>query len=76
MEIKIKIKSYTTNKYCCKKHKSIITITSFKSIFGESYLAECAECGNSVEGYRKVRNILVTNNPVVTPYLLNRANFN
>lgn len=76
MYIKAKVKCYTTNKHCCKKHKSLIEIMVITSLLGESYSAECLDCGNIVEGYRKVRNILVTTNPIVTPYLLNKANFN
>jgi hypothetical protein len=76
MIIKAKVKSYTTNKHCCKKHKSLIEIILIESIFGKSYSAECMDCGNLVVGYRKVNNLLVTTNPIITPYLLNRANFN
>jgi hypothetical protein len=76
MIIKAKVKSYTTNKHCCKKHKSLIEIMVIESVFGESYSAECLDCGNIVEGYRNVKNILVTNNPIITPFLLNSANFN
>jgi hypothetical protein len=29
-----------------------------------------------IEGARSVNNLLITNNPIITPYLLNKANFN
>jgi len=76
MMIKSKVKIYGTNKHCCKKHKSLIEIMIIESIFGESYSAKCSDCGNIIEGYRNVKNLLVTNNPIVTPFLLNRANLN
>jgi hypothetical protein len=76
MIIKAKVKCYSTKKHCCKQHKSLIEILVIESMFGESYSAECLDCGNIVEGYRNVKNILVTKNPIVTPFLLNSANFN
>lgn len=76
MLIKAKVKIYGTNKHCCKKHKSLIEIMVIESVFGESYYAKCSDCGNIVEGYRSVKNILVTNNPIITPFLLNSANLN
>ena len=74
--IKAKVFSYTTNKFCCKKNKSLIEIIIIESIFGESYSAQCKDCHKTIEGYRKVRNLLVTTNPIITPYLMNKANFN
>ena len=76
MKTKVKIKSYGTNKVCCKKHKSIIEVKIFHSDLGESYSAECTDCGNVITGLINVRNLLVTTNPVATSYLLNKANFN
>jgi hypothetical protein len=76
MKIKAKVASYMTNKVCCKRHKSLIKITLVECILGESYSAQCTDCGKTIEGYRNVKNLLVTNNPVATSYLLNKANFN
>lgn len=76
MRIEAKVTSYTTNKVCCKKHKSLIEVTLVECVLGESYSAQCTDCGKTVEGYRSVKNLLVTNNPILTPYLLNKANQN
>lgn len=76
MKIKAKVTSYTTNKVCCKKHKSLIVITMVECILGESYSAQCSDYGNTIEGCRNVKNLLVTNNPLLTPFLLNKANQN
>lgn len=76
MITKVKVKPYTTNKHCCKKHKSLIEIMIIESVFGKSYSAQCFDCGNFIEGYRNVKNILVTTNPIITPFLFNSANFN
>jgi hypothetical protein len=76
MRIQAKVTSYTTNKVCCKKHKSLIEVTLVECILGESYSAQCTNCGKTVEGYRNVKNLLVTNNPLLTSYLLNKANQN
>ena len=76
MRIEAKVTSYTTNKVCCKKHKSLIQITMVKCVLGESYSAQCYDCGKTIEGYRNVKNLLVTTNPLLTPFLLNKANQN
>ena len=76
MRIQAKVTSYTTNKVCCKQHKSLIEITTVECILGESYSAQCSDCGNTIEGYRNVKNLLVTTNPLLTPFLLNKANQN
>ena len=75
MRIEAKITSYA-NKFCCKKHKSLIQITIVECILGESYSAQCTDCEKTIEGYRNVKNLLVTTNPLLTPYLLNKANQN
>lgn len=71
-----KIKSYFTNKVCCKRHKSLIEITIIESRSKDSYSAQCADCGNTIGGFRNVKNLLVTTNPLLTPFLLNKANQN
>jgi hypothetical protein len=76
MRIEAKVTSYTTNKVCCKKHKSLIQITRVECVLGESYSAKCYDCGKTIEGYRNVKNLLVTTNPLLTPFLLNKANQN
>jgi hypothetical protein len=76
MKIQAKVKCYTTNKHCCKKHKSLIEIMVIESVLGDSYSAECMDCGNLIQGYRNVKNLLVTTNPLLTPFLLNKANQN
>jgi hypothetical protein len=76
MKIRAKVTSYTTNKVCCKQHKSLIEITMVECVLGESYSAQCSDCGNTIEGYRNVKNLLVTTNPLLTPFLLNKANQN
>ena len=76
MRIQAKVTSYTTNKVCCKQHKSLIEITMVECVLGESYSAQCSDCGNTIEGYRNVKNLLVTTNPLLTPLLLNKANQN
>jgi hypothetical protein len=76
MKIQAKVTSYTTNKVCCKRNKSLIEITIVECILGESYSAQCNDCGNTIEGYRNVKNLLVTTNPLLTPFLLNKANQN
>ena len=76
MRIQAKVTSYTTNKVCCKQHKSLIEITMVECVLGESYSAQCTDCGNTIEGYRNVKNLLVTNNSLLTPFLLNKANQN
>jgi hypothetical protein len=76
MRIEAKVTSYTTNKVCCKRHKSLIEITLVECVLGESYSAQCTDCGNTIEGYRNVKNLLVTTNPLLTPFLLNKANQN
>ena len=76
MRIEAKVTSYTTNKVCCKQHKSLIEITMVECVLGESYCAQCSDCGNTIEGYRNVKNLLVTTNPLLTPFLLNKANQN
>jgi hypothetical protein len=76
MEIKFKVKRYTTGKSCCKENKSLIEITMLKSVLGESYSAQCLDCGNTIEGYRNVKNLLLTTNRLLTPFLLNKANQN
>ena len=75
-KIRAKIASYTTGKVCCKQHKSLIVITMVECVLGESYSAQCSDCGNTIEGYRNVKNLLVTTNPLLTPFLLNKANQN
>jgi len=76
MRIEAKVTSYTTNKVCCKKHKSLIVITMVECVLGESYSAQCSGCVNTIEDYRNVKNLLVTNNLLLTPFLLNKANQN
>ena len=76
MRVKAKVESYQTKKFCCKRHKSLIKVTYVECVLGESFSAQCTDCGNTIEGARCVNNLLVTNNPVITPYLLNKANFN
>lgn len=75
-KIKAKITGYMTGKFCCKKHKSLIEIRIISCSLGESYSAHCTDCGNTIEGYRNVKNLLVTTNPLLTPFLLNKANHN
>jgi hypothetical protein len=76
MKIDAKFTNYTTNKVCCQRHKSLIVVTILDCILGESYSAQCTDCGNTIEGYRNVKNLLVTTNPLITPFLLNKANQN
>jgi hypothetical protein len=76
MKIKVKIEGYTTSKRCCQNHKSLIEVQMATSILGKEYFARCTDCGNSIQGYRNVKNLLVTTNPIITPYLLNKANQN
>lgn len=76
MRIEAKVTSYTTNKVCCKKHKSLIQIKIVVCVLGVSYSAQCYDCGKTIEGYRNVKNLLVTTNPLLTSYLLNKANQN
>ena len=45
-------------------------------VLGESYSAQCSGCVNTIEDYRNVKNLLVTNNLLLTPFLLNKANQN
>jgi hypothetical protein len=72
----VKITSYITNKVCCKHHKSLIEITIIESRSKDSYSAQCTDCGNTIGGFRNVKNLLVTKNPLLTPFLLNKANLN
>jgi hypothetical protein len=72
----LKTKSFTTNKYCCKKHKSLIKVTRLDNDLNIQYRAECFDCGNTIVGYTVVRSLLVTRNPIITPFLLNQANQN
>lgn len=74
--MKAKVTSYTTNIVCCKKHKSLIEVTFVECVLGESYSAQCLDCGKTIEGYRNVKNLLLTTNPILTSYLLNKANQN
>ena len=76
MKIRARVTSYKSEKVCCKQHKSLIEITIVECALGESYSAQCTDCGNTIEGYRNVRNLLVTKNPLITPFLLNKANQN
>lgn len=76
MQIEVKATTYFTKKVCCKIHKSLIEITMVECILGETYYAKCTDCANTIEGYRNVKNLLVTNNPLLTPFLLNKANQN
>ena len=76
MRIEAKVTSYTVKMVCCKQHKSLIEITILECIFGESYSAHCTDCGNTIEGYRNVKNLLVAKNTIITPFLLNKANQN
>ena len=76
MKTQVKLASYTTKKVCCKQHKSLIEITIITCVLGESYTAQCLDCGNTIEGYRNVKNLLVTTNSLLTPFLLNKANQN
>jgi hypothetical protein len=76
MRIEAKVTSYTAKKVCCKQHKSLIEITIVECVLGESYSARCTDCGNTIEGYRNVKNLLVAKNPMLTPFLLNKANQN
>ena len=76
MRIQAKVTSYTTNKVCCKQHKSLIEITMVECVLGESYSAQCSDCGNTIEGYRNVKNLLLTTNPLLTTFLLNKSNQN
>ena len=76
MNIRAKVTSYTAKKVCCKQHKSLIEITILECVLGESYSAHCTDCGNTIDGYRSVRNLLITKNPMLTPFLLNKANQN
>jgi hypothetical protein len=76
MKIQAKITSYTTNKTCCKRHKSLIVVTIIDYVLVESYSAQCNDCGKTIQNYRNVKNLLITNNPLLTPFLLNKANQN
>jgi hypothetical protein len=76
MRIQATVTSYSTKKFCCKKHKSIIEFTVVECKLGQSYSARCSDCGNTIEGYRNVKNLLVATNPIITPFLLNKANQN
>lgn len=76
MRIEAKVTGYTAKMFCCKQHKSLIEITIVECVLGESYSAHCTDCGNTIEGYRNVKNLLVTKNPMLTPFLLNKANQN
>jgi|688.fasta_scaffold35632_17 hypothetical protein len=76
MRVKAKVTSYHTNKFCCKRHKSLIEVTYVECKLGESFSAQCMDCGNTIEGARNVNNLLVTDNRLLTPYLLNKANLN
>jgi hypothetical protein len=76
MRVKAKVTSYHTNKVCCKRHKSLIEVTYVECVLGESFSAKCTDCGNTIEGAINVNNLLVTNNRLLTPYLLNKANLN
>ena len=72
----LKAKSYTTSKICCKSHKSLIQVTKIQSVLKKSYIAECMDCGSSISGHLNVRNLLITTNPILTSFLLNKANQN
>lgn len=76
MKIEAKVTSYSTKKVCCKRDKSLIELTIVECVLGESYSARCSDCGNTIEGYRNVKNLLVATNPILTPFLLNKANQN
>lgn len=76
MKIQAKVSSYSEKKVCCKKRKSLIEFTIVECVLGISYSARCSDCGNTIEGYRNVKNLFVTTNPLLTPYLLNKANQN
>jgi len=76
MKINAQVTSYTTKKFCCKLHKSLVQITIVECVLGESYSAQCNDCGNTIEGLRNVKNLLVTNKPFLTPFLINKANQN
>ena len=76
MKIEPKVTSCTTKKVCCKRHKSLIEITLIECVLGDFYSAQCTDCENTIEGWRNVKNLLVTTNPLLTPFLLNKANQN
>jgi hypothetical protein len=76
MKTEAKVLNYITDRVCCNSNDSLIKITFVKCVLGESYSAKCSGCGNTIEGYRNVKNILVATNPILTPFLLNKANQN
>ena len=68
----MKTKTFSTGKFCCEKHKSIIQIKQESEIFS----AECFDCGNIIKGENNVRNLLITTNELATRHLMNSANQN
>lgn len=52
----MKNKSYTTGKFCCKTHKSLITVKKIKN----SFETECYDCGKKIIKVKEVFAFLLS----------------
>jgi len=52
----MKSKSYSTNKKCCKEHKSLISVKQIN----ESFETECNDCGKKIKGEKEVTTFLLS----------------
>jgi len=52
----MKSKSYSTNKKCCKEHKSLISVKQIN----QSFETECNDCGKKTKGEKEVTAFLLS----------------
>ena len=76
MNLETTVTKYKIRKYCCKEHRSTINVTLIECILGEAIIAKCTDCKRTIEGSQNVTNLVVSDNPLITTYILNKANLN